>query len=294
MTTADPLLSDAEVAGYRPAATWAGQPVGGGRLHAELQLSLARFLADAGYLTFTEVQINRHGGGGGLRADVVALKPSYASLDVRIYECKATRQDLNRGLNRDPKWRLYREYAHRVIFAMPAGLAKTEEIPSECGIATRGPNGWHHVRPGIGHTPPRLDHWLILALLFRGYEDHRRARDLRQRMAHTARDGALDYKALATYAGHDLARRLAKSEHQLDPGLRRLKEECEAVFGKPLNQPFEVANLASRLALLRETLEDCEAHTAALGKIGHYLGSIGSHWTKQRDKIRNEAVRGLP
>lgn len=284
-------LSDGEVVGWRPVNRWVTNPMRrpmGNTQHERLQTSLARYLQEAEFITFTEIQINAHGGGGGARVDVVALKPSYSKLDIRAYEIKASRSDLLRGLN-SPTWREYYEYCHRVIFAFPQGLAKMDEIPEECGIVTLGPNGWHHVRPGRGRTPPKLDHNMILALLFRGYESHIQARDLRAILS--VNDGEVNWRALAIRAGHDIERRLQQTEHKLSEPLAKLQAAIESVFGIKLDDPHKVSNLTHRIELLASVMKEAEAHGKTLGKIGHYLGSFDSYWSDQAIKLR-EAVEG--
>lgn len=282
-------LTDGEVAGWRPASRWANNPYARSRpinQHERLQISLARSLQESEYITFTEIQIN-----GRERVDVVALKPSYSRLDIRAYEVKASRSDLLRGLS-NPAWRVYRDYCHRVLFAYPQGLAKTSEIPEECGIITLGPNGWHHVRPGIGRTPPKLDHNLILALLFRGYESHTQARDLRAVLS--VNDGEVDWRKLALHAGHDLSRRLQQSEHKLAEPLDRLRLAVEAALGTKLDEPHAVHNAAKRIEDLFTVIKEAEAHGKTLNTIGHYLSSFNSLWNDQLSKLRQQVDEELP
>jgi hypothetical protein len=64
---------------------------------------------------------------------------------IHAYEIKVSRGDLFSDLNAE-KWRKYLEHCQSVTFAMPHGLAKKEEIPTECGVMFRTGRGWRTER----------------------------------------------------------------------------------------------------------------------------------------------------
>lgn len=74
-------------------------------------------------------------------ADVITIKPSYTRFCLHIYEVKVSRGDLRKDLRLE-KWRGYLPHCHRLYFAVPAGLAKKDEIPAEAGLIVRGAKGW--------------------------------------------------------------------------------------------------------------------------------------------------------
>lgn len=244
--------------------------------HGDLQHDLARHLRAAEWLTYTEIQIPHVNG----RIDVAAVKPhAYARADLRAYEVKATRSDLISGLNSD-KWKEYRTAFHRVYFAFPAGLAKLEEIPAECGVVVRGRNGWSHLRSARGHTPDRLDYLVVLALLYRGVEEERTARDLAARL-NWEKDGRLRAETARTF-GREIARRLQGERHELEAPLVELRSLLEDALGVPLDTPGRITDAAERLHTFVRIFQDFRRHSVLLSKVGEYCATIGRAWSDER------------
>jgi hypothetical protein len=277
------------VPGYRPAKNpWTGSTTfGPSGEHGRLQRDLAAWLREAEYLTFTEIQVAER-----LRVDVVALKPSYARLDVRAYEVKANRADLARGLA-DPKWLEYRDHFHRVIFAFPAGIARADEVPEECGVVLKTAKGWHHVRPGRRSAAPKLGLHQALALLFRGYEEHRAARDLRTLLSFR-KGGDVDLQAVANRAGNRIASMLRAKENVLEAPLEELRAIVEEALGRPLRTQWDVDGARGEIAHLLGILKTINEDAEALARIGHYLAGFGLRWGDRLADLRRYALDGLP
>lgn len=253
----------------------------GAPTHRTLQRELAAWLREAGWLTFTEIDIPPAGG----RVDVVAVKPhAYMTKDLRAYEVKATRSDLLGDLNSE-KWRNYHAVFPRVIFALPAGIAKKEDFPREVGIAIRGEHGWSHLRSGLPHKPPRLTVDAILALLYRGYEETLEERDLKRRLAFDG-DGTLDFRATAVRVGHDIAHRLASKTPPLGDELADLRAAIEEALNIKLRSPADVLAQAHRIRRLGYVLQEWERHGGTLLKISHYLSALQSPWGDLGELVR--------
>lgn len=135
----------------------------------ELGNELARHLAQAGRLAWTQMPLGSVVGENPAVADVLTMDKRYR-LHVAIYEVKVDRGDFNHDI-RTGKYERYLKAAHQVFFATPAGLVKKEEIPDSCGLITRTPKIWRVVKsaPRNEIEVPRN---LMIALLIRGAQDH--------------------------------------------------------------------------------------------------------------------------
>lgn len=257
-----------------------------------LQGDLARHLQDCGFLTFTEIEIRgtEADGWGTGRVDVVAIKPHrYARKDLRAYECKASREDFMRDIDTE-KWRRYQDVFPRVYFAVPSGLVAKAEVPGDAGLIVRGENGWSVVKAARQHAPPKLSVDSVLALLFRGYEEHRKIRNLRDRLVYSDRGIVQDAQAF----GWDVRHRLAQKAHELDRPLQELKEALEALTGKPMDG-FSVEQLTRRLQTALAIVEEAEKHGEALRHISLYLDSLRSSYSsaERRDGARQSLMESV-
>ncbi len=109
-------------------------------------------------------------------ADVVSVRPSYSRFCLHIYEVKASRADLFADL-RAEKWRAYLAHCHRLTFAMPARIAKEEEVPAEAGYMVRGPKGWQVQRAAPARDAD-IPHETLLSMLFLKERMTRRERQI--------------------------------------------------------------------------------------------------------------------
>lgn len=246
------------------------------RPHDMLVGDLARHLRENGWLAFTEIQIRGTEDGTTLGSgvvDVVAVMPRhYAAKDLRAYEVKVDRTDFQRDVGSD-KWRRYRDVFHRVFFAVPKGLVTKAEIPDEAGLIVRGDNGWTVVKTARSHIPPHLSVDAVLALLFRGYEQDREIRNLRQRLVY---DKGVVVDALGF--GWETRRRLARKKKEMEPALQTLKVVLETAIGEPLDQAYDVDQLSRRLSRVFDTLTAFEKDNAVMSAIARYLDSLSSHY----------------
>lgn len=262
----------------------------------ELQEDLAAFLRDSGQLTFTEIQIP---GMHGSRADVISMPPHrYTTKDIKLYEVK-----LKRGVwLADKKFQKYLECCNRMYIACPKGVIKKEEVPNEIGLITRGENGWRVVKsPKLNINPPKMDVDFILSLLYRGYEETRIQRDLRDRIVS---DSNIELKYKAKNIGFEIARRIDKSaETQIENWVTKLwdifKEfgfETPEKIYDPCGR-VELPNLYSIKNLLGGTTGVIN-DVATIKAIGEYLANIqlsenDSSYLGSRKNNREKAIKAI-
>ena len=161
--------------------------------------------------------------------DVYAMKKSYANHQATAYELKTSRSDFLRDVN-GGKYQRYLPHCTRLLFAVPAGLVKPDEVPAECGLIVRGPKGW-----AVQKTA-RAREWkpevtVLLSLIFRGQEQEKEGRDLRDRERWqrnlTLREAAAEF-------GINLARRIASAEELIGQA-----DVLAAHIGEALGRDFK-------------------------------------------------------
>lgn len=183
----------------------------------ELQEDLAEYLRYAGLLTFTEIQIpNMHSS----RADIIAMTPHrYSTKDIKLYEVKLTRGTWLA----DKKYQKYLDSCNRMYIACPKGLIKKDEVPNEIGLITRNDNGWSVVKsPKLNINPKNLNVDFVLSLLYRGYEENKIQRDLRDRII---AESNVSLSKQAEKIGWEISRRLNKtSETDIEKWCEKLWE----------------------------------------------------------------------
>ncbi|WP_434510101.1 MmcB family DNA repair protein [Desulfitobacterium sp. AusDCA] len=242
----------------------------------ELQEDLAEYLRASGLLTFTEIKIpNMHNS----RADIIAMTPHrYSAKDIRIYEVKLTRGTWLA----DKKFQKYLECCNRMYIACPRGIIKKEELPAEIGLITRSDNGWRVSKsPRLNINPPKMDVDFILSLIYRGYEENRKQRDLRDRIIAEAN---VSLKDQSKKIGWEIARRLDKTkESSIEDWCEELWEAFKE-FGFDPPEKFIVSDryTGERVNLpgiyqIRELLGGASAlmkDIATIKAIGTYLENI--------------------
>lgn len=195
--------------------------------------SLANHLRECGFFAATEVPLVTHGAYSSRhRADVYAIKMhEFARKDTRIYEVKTSRADFLNDVNRD-KAESYGDYAKRVYYAVPPGIAKKDEIPDGVGLVVLSRNGNWTVqkapKPGA-NIQPSAD--LLLLLMARGFQDVRRVRRLRDREVW---EENIDLKDAARNLGHRISLAMSSRgrDHRAERA-ERLLRAFERVHGKP-------------------------------------------------------------
>ena len=256
----------------------------------KLQLDLAEHLRTSGYLTYTEIEIK---GGRGGRADVVAIKPSYANKDCRIYEVKNNRTTFNN----DAKYEKYFDVCHRMYIACPKGLISKDELPPNIGLIVRGENGWYTVKAPKRNYPKDFNIDFILSLLYRGYEETRYQRQLRERII--AEDNAT-LKDQAYKIGYEIARRLdGDRETQVEEWVKKVaglfKEyldiDTRARWGE-LPDTWELEHI---LQAVSGTLKEVNN----IRKIGEYLNNLDLQEEPEKNyrrclkELREKAMKNI-
>lgn len=196
-------------------------------------------------IVFTEIALMGTWGSHG-RLDVAALTiaPHYAGFSVTGFEVKASRKDLFQDVDKG-KYRRYLGACERFFLALPSGLAKLEELPSDIGVMTCSAGRWTTAR-----RSPSLDGSIdkvALLRMIRRLDDDREALEKRetkldrlQRMARYAEE-----KSLRFYLSEQ-AREVIRGAEKLEADARRRGEELDqreaALAGAP-----EVLELVDRL-----------------------------------------------
>lgn len=259
------------------------------RNERELQEDLAKYLREVGYLTYTEIEIKSGRGG---RADVVAIKPSYANKDCRIYEVKNSRSTFDN----DNKYEKYFDVCHRMYIACPQGLINKDELPINIGLIIRNENGWHVVKAAKRNNPKNFNMDFVLSLLYRGYEETLLQRKLRDRIV---ADDNVKLSRKAKNIGYEIARRLDRDrETQVEEWVK----ECAELFKKYLEiNIYENGREKGlpdlwELEMIFESLEGFTKDIKYIRDIGEYLRNL--HLPEEgeensyrcRKKIRDRAM----
>lgn len=231
----------------------------------ELQLDLAEHLRQSGYLTYTEIQIQSGRGG---RADVVAVKPSYANKDCRIYEVKNNRLTFDN----DAKYEKYLDVCHRMYIACPKGLISKDELPPKIGLITKGENGWHVVKGAKRNYPKDFNIDFVLSLLYRGYEETRKQRELRDRII---MEDNTTLKDQAQRIGHELARRLDRDrETQVEEWAKTVTELFKESLGIEIRSRWGELPDIYELKYILQAVSGTIKEVDNIKKIGTYLSNL--------------------
>lgn len=256
----------------------------------ELQLDLADHLRKCGYLTYTEIEIK---GGRSGRADIVALKPSYANKDVRIYEVKNNRN----VFKADHKYEKYLDVCHRMYIACPQGLIKKEELPPKIGLIVRGENGWHVIKSPQRNYPKDFNIDFVLSLLYRGYEETKESRVLRDRIL--MKDN-VTIKEQAYYIGFEIGRRLDRDrETQVEEWVSKFIDMLKKYI--PINEDDLYGGLPSiwRLEKILSSVSGTMKEANNIKLIGEYLSNLDLDEEKcnyprySLETLRNNALRNI-
>lgn len=256
----------------------------------ELQLDLAEHLRRCEYLTFTEIEIK---GGRGGRADIVAVKPSYANKDIRIYEVKNNRA----VFEKDTKYEKYLDVCHRMYIACPQGMIKKEELPPKLGLIVKGENGWHVIKAPQRNFPKDFNIDFVLSLLYRGYEETRYQRVLREKII--AEDNAT-LKDQAYKIGYEIARRLDRDrETQVEEWAKKVtalfKEYLDIDTRTRWGELPDTWELEHILQAVSGTLKEVNN----IRKIGEYLNNLDLQEEPEKNyrrclkELREKALKNI-
>lgn len=131
--------------------------------HDELAHDLAQSLrVNPEHIVWENMQM---GPTGSIRPDVYLLKKRYSTFAPVTYEVKISVSDFRSDIT-SGKWQGYLNFSSAVVFAVPAGLIKKEDVPAGCGLIVRHDEVWRMVKkPTMQHleTLPR-ESWLKLVI----------------------------------------------------------------------------------------------------------------------------------
>ncbi|HET7315533.1 hypothetical protein [Salinisphaera sp.] len=136
--------------------------------HSEATEAVARHLASAGRLVFTELSVRteHEGRWRSCKPDVFSLVRGLRAdhLAPQVHEVKVRRADLL-GELRGAKIERYRELAASIYLVIADGIAEPDEIPAAYGVALYAPDaGFRIARAApIGDYTLETRHWMALA-----------------------------------------------------------------------------------------------------------------------------------
>lgn len=131
--------------------------------HDALQEDLAAHLRGSrDRVVWTNMQM---GPSGSPRPDVYTMPKSFSRFTPLSYEIKISTADFRRDVT-SGKWQSYLKFSAGVIFAVPAGLIKKDDVPSGCGLIVRHDEVWRTVKgPTLKATDNLpLDCWIKLMI----------------------------------------------------------------------------------------------------------------------------------
>lgn len=117
-------------------------------------------------LVWTDMQM---GPAGSPRPDVYTMQKSYSKFRPLAYECKVSVADFRRDITAG-KWQSYLKYSSGVIFAVPAGLIKKEDVPTGCGLIVRHQDVWRTVKGPTMQVIKTLPHDAWMKLMIDGVD----------------------------------------------------------------------------------------------------------------------------
>lgn len=133
--------------------------------HDQLANDLAGHLRGASdRVVWTDMQL---GPSGSPRPDVYTVPKSYSAFKPIAYECKISVSDFRRDVT-SGKWQNYLKFASGVIFAVPAGLIKKEDVPAGCGLIVRHDEIWRTVKGPTLRAIETLPHSAWMKLMIDG------------------------------------------------------------------------------------------------------------------------------
>lgn len=178
--------------------------------HDQLARDLAEHLRYTGArMVWEDMQM---GPSGSARPDVYTMNKSFRSPRPITYEVKISVADFRSDVT-SGKWQKYLDFSCGVIFAVPKGLIKKDDIPPGCGLIIRGDKAWRTAKgPTLGMVTLNQNH--LLKLLIDG------VRRLHRPIEPRGVDGAWCQNALERRGlGRDVAAAVQD--------LRRVKERVE-------------------------------------------------------------------
>lgn len=109
------------------------------------------------------------GPSGSPRPDLYTICKSYTKPAPISYEVKISVADFRRDVTAG-KWQKYLDFSCAVIFAVPAGLIRKEDIPAGCGLIVRSDAGWRMSKGPTLRPMPDIKRDVWMKLLIDGLE----------------------------------------------------------------------------------------------------------------------------
>lgn len=135
--------------------------------HDQIQEDLAAHLRGSrDRVVWTNMQL---GPSGSPRPDVFTVPKTYSRFTPLAYECKISMADFRRDVT-SGKWQSYLKFASGVIFAVPAGLIKKEDVPPGCGLIVRHDEVWRTVKGPTLRVIETLPHAAWMKLMIDGLD----------------------------------------------------------------------------------------------------------------------------
>jgi len=193
--------------------------------------------------------------------DVLVMHKSYRKPDVRLYEVKASRSDLQKDC-RAGKWERYLPFCDRLYFALGPDVGEWESMlgHQNVGVMVRGKNGWKTVRaaPKNPHRQPFQEE-VLLALIFTRLSDPRdsRLQRLEAERERLAKDAIRELTQTRNRELKKFQAELNEREHELRLRSERLGREAIEALRKKLDLKSQDRWREQTLdQLLREALLD--------------------------------------
>lgn len=244
-----------------------------------LKSDLSEHLRGQGFLVWEEVacvafSVESSAG----RMDVYAMKPQYGERWSAAYEVKLTRADFLQDRN-SGKYEKYRSQARRFYYAVPRGLVKLSEVPDECGLISRGPNGWRHIRHPKPNERFEPSTEFMLMLMRRHFKHEGEVRDLKMRATF---ESNYPLSVQAHRLGREIARKLAMFErgvgkdgdererYQVERAvafMAAVDEMLEQEFGFARDNVYGGMDVERKLVFVKAMIREA----VRLQKVGQYL-----------------------
>tara|TARA_A100001201_G_scaffold143757_1_gene147262 strand:- start:14844 stop:15668 length:825 start_codon:yes stop_codon:yes gene_type:complete len=223
--------------------------------HDELARDLAAVVNNNETMAWCDMQL---GPAGSPRPDVFTLRKSYTRPEPTIYEIKVAKSDLQKDLA-EGKSHKYFDFASRVYFCFPKGLADKADIPKCFGVRIRHENVWRTVRRAVVAETPTLSRNVYMKLLIDGVE--REYRKMRHELAAGMRTEAEarrrlsdDYKKFLVDKGHaentikwleSQRELLQESKQKIEIEIKAIREragdELESIFGQRITGEIQLS-----------------------------------------------------
>lgn len=179
-------------------------------------------------------------------ADIFALYKRYENPEARVYELKMDRQDFLNDV-RSLKYMRSLPHCSQFYYAAPEGIAKKEEVPTDCGLIVKGgKKGWH-VTKAAPHREWKPDTTFLLSLIMRRERELERGPIDRVHMT-AEQIEVVDLEAFGKRFGHKIARQIAEGK-KLVPELEELRLKVNRITNR------KCEDLGDAVSWLRSDIE---------------------------------------